>query len=322
MRHLLCIVFVLAVVVSAFAEETAPECRPYSRTYETGPLKAIVEMDRTKLRLDEDILFRLTVEAPEDYSVEMPKLEEGAEQFRWELENSEAPAFTAEGNMRYGRTLRLEPILIYDKVALGAVTVCFKSRDGKEYSIETEPVELDIEMPPDEYWDALDVVKTASETPVSRLSARIPRWVWGVIAAVCIIAALVMTVIVLRRRKTCAKVIPPRPPQEIALEELRALVAEHLVEQGMLMEFYNRIQDILRRYIEARFSIMAPERTTEEFLNELRNSRDGRIARFDKLLSGFLTHCDMVRFATHVPADDEIQATFNACREFILSTAE
>ena len=115
---------------------------------------------------------------------------------------------------------------------------------------------------------------------------------------------------------------PKRPPQEIALDELRELVSEHLVEDGHLMEFYNRIQDILRRYIEARFGLMAPERTTEEFLTELKNSRNEALKAHDGLLQNFLTHCDMVRFATYAPEKQEIQATFNSCKEFILATAE
>ena len=88
------------------------------------------------------------------------------------------------------------------------------------------------------------------------------------------------------------------------------------------MEFYNRIQDILRRYIEARFGIMAPERTTEEFIRELKNSRNQVLRRHDGLLEVFLKHCDMVRFATYAPGRQEIQATFNSCKEFILATAE
>ena len=91
----------------------------------------------------------------------------------------------------------------------------------------------------------------------------------------------------------------------------------HLVEQGDFMGFYNAIQGILRRYIEARFDIHAPERTTEEFLDELRGSHSP-IGRHQKLLEKFLTHCDLVRFAKHTPEKQEIQATFDACKQFII----
>ena len=39
--------------------------------------------------------------------------------------------------------------------------------------------------------------------------------------------------------------------------------------KGRIKEFYERISNILRHYIEHRFDLHAPERTTEEFLYEL-----------------------------------------------------
>ena len=324
MRLVLSILLVSAVI--AFAEtdakavERAPE--PYSKLFETGPLKVRVELDRTNLRLDEFIVMKLEVVAPEEYTVAMPKLDDGLEQFRWELESSSAPQLDANGDMHYMRTTRLEPIVIYEKTSVKPLAVHFKGRDGKEHDIETDEIEIKVEMPPEEFWKNLDIDRTASETPVKRLNSPVPKWTWWAVAAVVLCALAVVAVMLARRRRAVKEETPVRPPQEIALEELRALVDRHLVEDGHLMEFYNCIQDILRRYIEARFGLMAPERTTEEFLDELRGNGNKALAKYDKLLSGFLTHCDLVRFAAHSPAKEEIQATFSACREFILATAE
>ena len=301
------------------AEERSPE--PYSKVYETGPLKVKLELDRTNLRLDENILMKLEVIAPEKYTSTMPKLDEGVEQFRWELESSSAPELDSDGNLHTRRSMRLEPIVVFDKISVKPLKIHFSTRDGKEYDIETDEIELKVEMPSEEFWQNLDIDKTVSETPVRRLHTPMPRWlIWGVaVLALCVI--IVLALLLLKRRKT-EKEAPKIPPQDIALDELRALVAEHLVEDGHLMEFYNRIQDILRRYIEARFGIMAPERTTEEFMQELRNNTNQVLRTHDGLLEVFLRHCDMVRFATYAPDKKEIQATFDSCKEFIVATAE
>ena len=301
-------------------EKRSPE--PYSKLFETGPLKVRLELDRTNLRLDETILLKLEVTAPEKYETTLPKLDEGVEQFRWELETAPAPELDADGNLHSRRSIRLEPIVIYDKISLKPMIVHFKSTDGKEYDIETDEVELKVEMPPEEFWQNLGIEESASETPVKRLNAAAPKWVPWAVAAAALICILATLALLLRKHKAAEKEVPARPPHEIALDELRALVAEHLVEDGHLMEFYNRIQDILRRYIEARFGIMAPERTTEEFLGELRKMRNPSLRKHDELLAVFLKHCDMVRFATYAPEKQEIQATFNSCKEFILATAE
>src|SRR5262245_14867026 len=53
-------------------------------------------------------------------------------------------------------------------------------------------------------------------------------------------------------------------PFEIALAALQRLREQNLpVEQ-----FYTRLSDIVRQYIEGQFGLRAPERTTEEFLAE------------------------------------------------------
>ena len=39
-----------------------------------------------------------------------------------------------------------------------------------------------------------------------------------------------------------------------------------------------------------------------------------------QLLKKFLEHCDLVKFAEHHPSNDDIQATFDACKHFIVET--
>ncbi|MHC4520670.1 MAG: hypothetical protein ACYTAS_18930, partial [Planctomycetota bacterium] len=106
---------------------------------------------------------------------------------------------------------------------------------------------------------------------------------------------------------------------EIAYARLRILVAEDLVEAGRIKEFYERISGILRHYIEDRFDLHAPERTTEEFLSELQ--RTDVLAVSDKeVLAEFLTHCDLVKFARHAPTTEQIQRTFDLVKDFIERT--
>ena len=89
--------------------------------------------------------------------------------------------------------------------------------------------------------------------------------------------------------------------------------------QGRIKEFYERISGILRHYIEDRFDLHAPERTTEEFLGELRFAEV--LAPSDKqVLEEFLTHCDLVKFAKHEPTTEQIQQTFDLVKDFIEKT--
>ncbi|NIP95469.1 MAG: hypothetical protein GWO24_19305 [Akkermansiaceae bacterium] len=98
-------------------------------------------------------------------------------------------------------------------------------------------------------------------------------------------------------------------------------MAEDLPGKGEMKPFYQRISDILRHYIENRFGLHAPERTTEEFLGEL-GSGQALDPAHKPLLGKFLSHCDLVKFAEYQPSRDDIQSTFDSCKDFILETKD
>jgi hypothetical protein len=142
-------------------------------------------------------------------------------------------------------------------------------------------------------------------------------WLW--ILLVFIVLAVPATWWLLRRKRIKALVRIFKPAHEVAYARLRILVAENLVEAGRIKEFYEQISGILRHYIEDRFDLHAPERTTEEFLSELQ--RTDVLATADKdVLAEFLTHCDLVKFARHAPTAEQIQRTFDLVKDFIERT--
>ena len=102
-----------------------------------------------------------------------------------------------------------------------------------------------------------------------------------------------------RRRRVPA--VAPRPVHEVALEALAKLHAARLLEAGRHEEFYVRLSDIVRTYLEARFHLRAPEMTTEEFLQAAQ--RDPQLTPPQRSLLGtFLSEADLVKFARYVPA--------------------
>jgi hypothetical protein len=77
----------------------------------------------------------------------------------------------------------------------------------------------------------------------------------------------------------------------------------------------------LRVYLEERFELRAPERTTEEFLDELQSSP--RLALSQKQsLGDFLMRCDLVKFARHEPGEVALRELFDAAMRLVDETAE
>jgi len=113
--------------------------------------------------------------------------------------------------------------------------------------------------------------------------------------------------------------VPELPAWEKAYQALEALRRENLLDQGLFKEFFTRVADIARYYMEDRFNIHAPHMTTEEFLYYLGIS--GHLNETQKIaLKEFLNSCDMVKFAKYDPTIMEAQKNFDCARKLIDET--
>ena len=145
------------------------------------------------------------------------------------------------------------------------------------------------------------------------------EWVWWLLA---VAAALVVGGVVawyvrrrLARRSDELAPPPPPPPHVVAWERLqRALGLIHEAEQ-----FCTEVSHIIRVYLEERFDLHAPDRTTEEFLIELQSSK--RLAvEHKQLLADFLGECDMVKFAKAEPPEQELRNLHEAASRLVGET--
>ena len=143
-----------------------------------------------------------------------------------------------------------------------------------------------------------------------------------ILAALIILTGLTLLIIYLvkrlKRKKREAPYIP-RPAHELAYDALTELELQKLPQHGRVKEFYFRLSNIVRHYLEGRFSLKAPEMTTEEFLYFLRES-DKLNSEHKELLKAFLNHCDMVKFAKYGPTQQEIDESFKSAKRLVDET--
>ncbi|MRR18923.1 hypothetical protein EG827_01890 [bacterium] len=93
---------------------------------------------------------------------------------------------------------------------------------------------------------------------------------------------------------------PAEPAHVIALRELQALREEELWQKSEVKEYYSRLSDILRRYIDNRYGISSPELTTDETVRMLQKAAVTTADQMS-LVKGLLSVSDMVKFAKYVP---------------------
>lgn len=288
------------------------------KTFERGPVKVTVRLDKKEPTLADRLKLELEVLSEASVKVTMPPAGTELSSFGVVDYTTSQPELRAEGRLRQTRTYVLEPFLS-GKYEIPPLVFTF-TRDGEpEHRLETEAIPIEVRSLLPEDARNLDIHDIAGPVDLPR-----PALPWP-----AILSAVLLTLGLAaggwwwwRFRLRDQQAGPaPRPAHEIAFEALRGLVGEDLPGAGRIKEFYQRLSAILRRYIEDRFGVHAPGQTTEEFLSwQSRHAESALDHRHQALLTEFLKHCDLVKFAELQPSEAEIQKTFDACKAFILET--
>lgn len=289
------------------------------QVHERGPVTVHVRLDRTKITIAETVLLQLEATVRPDYEIRMPKVDEALQDFGLVGWDHLGRRLDANNHVVTTYEYRLEPFLS-GRYEIPAFTFTFHdvNEPDTKHELTSEPIAVEVTSLLGEQRAELVIEDIEDVVPMQRKATT--WWAWLLVGAGLALASAGGLTWFSLRRSRATKTQPVRKAaHEIAYANLRALVARKLVEQGKIKEFYERISGILRYYIEHRFDLHAPERTTEEFLGEL--GWTDVLAGPDKaVLEEFLTHCDLVKFAKHDPTTEQIQRTFDLVKDFIERT--
>ena len=108
------------------------------------------------------------------------------------------------------------------------------------------------------------------------------------------------------------------PPYELAIQELDSLRSDKLCEQGREREFYTRLTDILRQYLQGRFGINAMEMTSTQIRHMLKTNEETRLSK--RNMDQVLETADFVKFAKVRPLPEDNTRSFNSAIQFVEDT--
>lgn len=193
----------------------------------------------------------------------------------------------------------------------------FPSDTSRQYQIiKSEPIDITVKSVLTGENAELKDIKPPTPLPVD-------YWPYIRIALFVLVLGLLAGAAyrVYRRRKKGAPLFRKqviRPAHEIALEQLQALRAGSLLEQGHVKTFYSELSEILKRYLENRFFISALEETTTELLDSLAELEipGEAVAKIQYVLQ----LSDLVKFAKYHPDANEHQRALREAEEFIMDT--
>ncbi len=142
-------------------------------------------------------------------------------------------------------------------------------------------------------------IKPAMEVPSG---LEIPTWVWWVLGFL-ILAGIAFYFI--RRKKKRDAAIKQLPPYEKALYELEQLDKSHLLENRQTKEYYSKLTEAVRRYIEDEVHLRAMESTTSELIHFLEIKKEtGELRLSDQTITDLqviLQRADLAKFANSKP---------------------
>lgn len=142
-----------------------------------------------------------------------------------------------------------------------------------------------------------------------------------IITAVILLLAIVAAILILRKKR---KTVPEKKYvvlHTLAYNLLDNLKFMNLPQKGNIELYYRNLSNILRRYIELRFDLAAPDMTTEEFLEKTASFEP--LDKVDKQqIEKFMRICDMVKFARYQPNSDFHADALNAVNDFVSSTED
>ncbi len=188
------------------------------------------------------------------------------------------------------------------------IAVYYKDQSGNTDTVYTDSIPVRILTIPVDTTLAIKPIKAPLGVPFNWLD-----YLFYIIGGLLIIAAAIGIYLYIEAYRKKEKILavaaaPKKSPQQIALEKLKQLDNEKTWQRdGDVKNYYVRLTDILREYIEQVFNVPAMEETTDEIIAGLqyKNLPAGAL----KKLNDLLIMADLVKFAKAKPiANDHITA--------------
>lgn len=143
-------------------------------------------------------------------------------------------------------------------------------------------------------------------------------WIAGLwLLATLVILAVCLTQ--LRRRRAAGEDKPKDPAYIVALRELDKWRGDRFWAPDKQKSYYSGITDALKNYIEDRFGVDAPEMTTAELFDALKQAED-LPAELREELRELFECADFVKFAKHTASQEENARALPTAVRFVTST--
>ncbi len=263
------------------------------------------------IRIGDPLELRLTIEAPMDGQLLIPDLPAVMVPFEL-LTQPQTSALSAPDESRLLEISFDATCYETGDQVFPPIPAKWISEDGEQTdSVATEPHIIHIQgVVPQEILAIADSTQQPyhllQQNRARKIAYSVAEFIpWALIILAAISVFFLIRWLIRRRKRDDEEVIqgpPPRPPYEIAMEELDKLRDRKLYQSGEIKLYYSELSEIIRRYIEGRFGVPAMESTSFQLMRDIEIHLSNR--NLESILESLLADADLAKFAKHRPDED------------------
>ncbi len=272
-------------------------------------------VDNNRITIGDPIRYSVKITRDKDLTVALPGLAANLGQF--EIRDYEVHATREFDTFDVDSIDYVITTFDTGNYVIPPISVFIARPDSSYDTLSTDPIPIRVEsVMKGEVTDIRDI-----KPPLSIARDWTPYYLYGGLGllVLCLPAAGYWYY---KRRRAGKPLLPEkkriRPAHEIALEALDELAGSSLAEDGDIKEYHIRISDIIRRYIQGRYYIPAPEMTTDQAAEALRYT--GIREEIREEIHEFLSGCDLVKFAKVIPSLESVRRTTDQAYEIVNKT--
>ena len=274
------------------------------------------EIDSIQIFVGQQTHLRLTTHVQPSQKVEFPQFQPtqmitpGVEVLKCEEQKQDGGDGFEARTMVYTLT-SFDDTLYY----LPPLTVKVDGKPIKSKSLALKVLTIDVDTTQvDQFFGPKDV----QDNPFLWSEWSLPFWL-----SVCMLVLLALCYYLYLRLRdnkpiiSHIRIVKRLLPHQKAMQEIEQIKADKMVSSENSKEYYTKLTDTLRKYIEERYAFNAMEMTSSEIIERLTASQDQKA--LDELRELFMT-ADLVKFAKYSTLINENDKNLVSAIDFINQT--
>ena len=269
-------------------------------------------VDKNNILIGQQINYRVQFSMPDNtYRLGWFSMPDSVGNFNVITRNKIDSSFS-NGNLNFSQDIILTSFDSGRQV-IPPQTLSVSTLDGDStFNLFTDSIAINVTYSPTDSIMPFHDIKNIIEVKKS-----FPWWAWALVAlGIIILIIWILFLFKFFKKKKDVKIFESKlSPYDEAMQLLKDLEKENLLQQNKFKEYYSRLSDIFKRYLSRKTNTYQLHLTTDELLIELKGfdlSKE-QISNF----AGSLRLGNAVKFAQYIPPAYENEKAFSQTKEMI-----